>query len=182
MKKKNQSVHYIDNEKLLKALVDHKKACRKAKREKVEPPIPNNYIGECILMLSRRIGTRSCFSGYSFLEEMISDGIENCIQYGITNFDPKRKTKAYSYFTQIITWAFIRRIQKEKKQQYIRLRSIQTHQLYEQLSDNSFVPANNKEFDEFIAKFEGDVAKKKQKRTTPNTEIMGVRAFTYRKK
>ena len=168
MRKTTSSVYYIDNKKLFEALRDHKKACRKAKREKKLDPIPSEYIGECILLLSRRIGTRSCFSGYSFLEEMISDGVENSIQYGISNFDPNR-SNPFSYFTQIITWAFIRRIQKERKQQYIKLKNMQNHHLSEQLADNSYVVTNNKDFDDFIAKFEESVAKKKQKRA--NTQV-----------
>jgi len=165
---KKQSVYYIDNKKLLQELSDYKKSCHKAKRENKEPPIPNQYIGECILLLSRRIGTRSCFSGYSFLDEMISDGIENSIQYGISNFDPKR-SNPFSYFTQIITWAFIRRIQKEKKQQFIKIKSMQNHHLSEQLADNQYLVVNNRDFDDFIAKFEESMAKKKQKRA--NTQI-----------
>lgn len=176
--KKTNSVYYIDNKKLFKALCDHKKFCRKAKREKKIDPIPGEYIGECILLLSRRIGTRSCFSGYSFLEEMISDGVENCIQYGISNFDPKR-SNPFSYFTQIITWAFIRRIQKEKKQQYIKLKNMQNYQLSEQLADNSYIIMNNRDFDEFIAKFEESVAKKKQKRA--NTQVT-VEVFIKKRK
>ncbi len=168
--KKTNTVYYIDNKMLFEALCEHKKLCRKAKREKKLDPIPSEYIGECILLLSRRIGTRSCFSGYSFLEEMISDGVENSIQYGISNFDPKR-SNPFSYFTQIITWAFIRRIQKEKKQQYIKLKNMQNYQLSEQLADNSYMVMNNKDFDEFIAKFEESVTKKKQKRASTQVTV-----------
>jgi DNA-directed RNA polymerase specialized sigma24 family protein len=46
---------------------------------------------------------------------MISDGIENCLQY-LDNFNPAKSSNPFAYFTQIIYFAFIRRIQKEKKQ------------------------------------------------------------------
>ena len=154
------------------ALDEHKKACRKAKRGGLPDPILNSYIGECILLLSKKIATKSCFSGYSFLDEMISDGVENCIQYGITNFDPSKKANAFSYFTQIIKWAFIRRIQKEKKQQYIKLKNMQNHELFEQLIDNSYSVRNDPEAknqSDFIRKFEDDIVAKKQKRAQPST-------------
>lgn len=157
-------------------LAKHKKACRKAKREKLPDPILNTYIGECILLLSRKIATKSCFSGYSFIDEMISDGVENCIQYGITNFDPSKKANAFSYFTQIIKWAFIRRIQKEKKQQYIKLKNMQNHELSEQLADNTYSLRNDSEASnqsDFIRKFEDDVIKKKQKRS----QVIGIETF-----
>jgi len=157
-------------------LAKHKKECRKAKREKLPDPILNTYIGECILLLSRKIATKSCFSGYSFIDEMISDGVENCIQYGITNFDPSKKANAFSYFTQIIKWAFIRRIQKEKKQQYIKLKNMQNHELSEQLADNTYSLRNDSEASnqsDFIRKFEEDVIKKKQKRS----QVIGIETF-----
>jgi len=50
-----------------------------------------------------------------FRDEMISDGVENCIQY-IDNFDPEKSSNPFAYFTQIIYYAFLRRIQKEKRQ------------------------------------------------------------------
>jgi len=101
---------------------------------------------------------------------MISDGVENSIQYGISNFDPKR-SNPFSYFTQIITWAFIRRIQKEKKQQFIKLKSMQHHHLNEQLADNQYLVVNNRDFDEFIAKYEESMAKKKQKRANNQISV-----------
>ena len=55
---------------------------------------------------------------------MISDGIENCLQYA-SNFNPDKSKNPFAYFTQIIYYAFIRRIQKEKKQQHIRHKVIE---------------------------------------------------------
>jgi len=166
-----KSVHYIDNARLFDELVKHKAACKKARKEGKPDPVLNQYIGESILLLSRKIGTQSCFSSYSFLEEMISDGVENVLMYGITNFDPKKLSSRtgetiniFAYFTQIITWAFIRRIQKEKKQQYIKLVNQRHHHLKEQLNDNRYVLSGDRESDEFIQKFEDGVAKKKQNR------------------
>ncbi len=170
---------YIDNKRLFKELCDHKKACRTKKKGELDP-IVNRYIGECIMLLAYRISTKKCFSGYSFVEEMISDGVENCIQYGITNFDPER-ANAFSYFTQIISWAFIRRIQREKKQQYIKLKNMQNHQLHEQLINNSYMVTSNKESWHFIQKFEDGVAKKKNKRKAAANAIVNVEIVVVKK-
>ena len=61
---------------------------------------------------------------------MISDGIENCLQY-IHNFNPEKSNNPFAYFTQIIYYAFIRRIQKEKKQAHVK------HQL---ISKQEYIP------------------------------------------
>ena len=54
---------------------------------------------------------------------MICDGIENCLQY-INNFNPEKSSNAFAYITQIIYYAFLRRIQKEKKQAAIKHKAI----------------------------------------------------------
>ena len=59
-----------------------------------------------------------------FKEDMISDGIENCVQY-IHNFNPEKSQNPFAYFTQIIHYAFLRRIQKEKKQLDIKTKIIE---------------------------------------------------------
>jgi len=59
-----------------------------------------------------------------FRDDMISDGIENCVQY-IHNFNPEKSTNPFAYFTQIIHYAFLRRIQKEKKQLDIKTKIIE---------------------------------------------------------
>ncbi len=162
--------YYIDNRRLYDELCRHRKACIEAKKKGEEPPIVSNYVAGCILLLARNIGNMACFSGYSYLEEMIADGIENTIMYGIANFNPRKchPNKAptpYSYFTQIITWAFIRRIQKEKKQHYIKLMNCRKEILREQLHDNRYQPPVDEEHNDiFIRKFEEEIARKKQKR------------------
>ena len=76
------------------------------------------------MLIANKLATKSNFSGYSFKEEMISDGIENCIMY-MKNFNPEKSTNPFAYFTQIIKFAFIRRIEREKKQQYIKIKNMQ---------------------------------------------------------
>ncbi|MCX6783405.1 MAG: hypothetical protein NTZ20_05505 [Candidatus Levybacteria bacterium] len=115
----NTKGHYVNNKKLYEAFVVYKKAVRDAEaNNKSAPKIPD-YIGECILTIAQRLSQKYNFALYSFKQEMISDGIENCFQY-LNNFDPDKSNNPFAYFTQIIRFAFIRRIQKERKQTYIK--------------------------------------------------------------
>jgi DNA-directed RNA polymerase specialized sigma subunit len=117
--------NYVNNKDLLEALINYKKACREAEDQgEITPRVPD-YIGKCIYQIATRLATKPNFSGYSYKEDMISDGIENCLQY-INNFNPEKSQNPFAYFTQIIWYAFLRRIQKEKKQMYIRFKSSQS--------------------------------------------------------
>jgi len=120
---KKKSEHYVNNKEFLAAMVEFRKAVNKAKRDKTErPPVPN-YIGECFLKIANHLSYRPNFINYTYRDDMISDGIENCLQY-LDNFNPETSSNPFAYFTQIIYYAFIRRIQKEKKQITIKQRMI----------------------------------------------------------
>lgn len=116
--------NYVDNKKFYEAILLYKKNVRKAKREgKEEPRIPD-YVGECILKIAENLSTKPCFASYTFREEMVSDGIENCILY-FKDYDPKIGQNPFAYFTQIIYYAFLRRISKEEKNRYIIYKNFQ---------------------------------------------------------
>lgn len=121
---KRATRNYVNNKDLLEALIKYKEECREA--EDAGDPLPRvpDYIGKCIYQIATRLATKPNFSGYSYKEDMISDGIENCLLY-IGNFNPDKSQNPFAYFTQIIWYAFLRRIQKEKKQMYIRFKSSQ---------------------------------------------------------
>ena len=114
--------NYINNPDLLESLILYKQKCKEAEDAGEEKPIVSNYIGECIYQIANRLATKPNFSGYSFKEDMIMDGIENCLQY-MHNFDPAKTQNPFAYFTQIIWYAFLRRIAKEKKQMYVKFKS-----------------------------------------------------------
>ena len=113
MKKKSE--HYVNNKEFLLALVDFKAECKVAEENGEPKPRINNYIGECFLKIATHLSYKPNFVNYMFREDMICDGIENCVQY-IGNFDPSKSSNPFAYFTQIIYYAFLRRIQKEKRQ------------------------------------------------------------------
>ena len=119
MAKKPKGVHYVDNKKFHQAMIDWKESCREAEEMGEEPPIVTDYIGSCFLKIANGLSYRPNFINYTYRQDMISDGIENCLQY-IHNFDPEKSKNPFSYFTQIIYYAFIRRIQKEKKQSHVK--------------------------------------------------------------
>ncbi len=115
------STHYIDNNRFLSEIIEHRKVVAKAKKEGTKPPGVSNYIGQCFLDIANNLSKKPNFANYSFKEEMVGDAVENCIMYA-TNFDPKKSKNPFAFFTQITFYAFLRRIQKEKKQLYIKLK------------------------------------------------------------
>jgi len=115
--------HYVNNKEFLAAMVEYKKTVDEAKKVGKQKPPVTDYIGECFLKIANHLSYRPNFINYTFRDDMISDGIENCLQY-LDNFNPKTSNNPFAYFTQIIYYAFIRRIQKEKKQITIKQRMI----------------------------------------------------------
>ena len=111
--------HYVNNKEFLEAMKAYRKSVNKAIREKKDKPLVTNYIGSCFLKIANHLSYRPNFINYTFRDDMISDGIENCLQY-LDNFNPAKSNNPFAYFTQIIYYAFIRRIQKEKKQTTIK--------------------------------------------------------------
>ena len=121
---KKKSEHYVNNKELLAALIDYRAEVAVAKAKDLPKPRISNYLGECFLKLATPLSYKRNFVNYMFREDMISDGIENCVQY-IHNFDPNKSKNPFAYFTQIIHYAFLRRIQKEKKQLEIKTKIIE---------------------------------------------------------
>lgn len=114
--------HYINNADFLKALIEYKEASKLAKKSKgPTPPIPN-YIGECFMKIAEGLSHKPNFINYTYRDEMMADGIENCLQY-FENFDPEKSKNPFAYFTQVIYFAFLRRISKEKKQLYVKYKA-----------------------------------------------------------
>ena len=121
---RKRSVHYVDNKKFLEAMIDWNKEIKEAEGVGEERPPVSNYIGECFLKIATHLSYRPNFINYTYREEMISVGIENCLQYA-TNFNPEKSKNPFAYFTQIIYYAFLRRIAKEKKQSHVKNKMIE---------------------------------------------------------
>ena len=115
MGRRKRSEHYVNNKEFLAALIKLREDREIAEIQGKEKPRIPRYIGECFLKIATHLSFKPNFVNYKFKEDMISDGIENCVQY-IHNFNPEKSQNPFAYFTQIIHYAFLRRIQKEKKQ------------------------------------------------------------------
>ena len=111
----------------------------------------------------------SKFSGYSFREEIVSDGIENMVMY-FNNFDPEKSSNPFAYFTQIVYYAAYRRITKEEKNRYALYKRFQEStlsnaELFVDSDDTSLISASVYDnINEFIERFEAKDAKKREKR------------------
>jgi hypothetical protein len=118
-KNAKQNEHYVNNKEFTAAVAEFNEKCKLAESKGKTPPQMSNYIGECIYKIATRLSTRPNFINYTYRDEMICDAIENCIQY-IGNFNVEKSNNAFAYITQICYYAFLRRIQKEKKQVFIK--------------------------------------------------------------
>ena len=157
------------NKQLYAVMVEYKKAVDEAEQTGDSKPQVPNYVGRCLLQIANRLATKPNFANYTFKDDMISDGIENCVSY-IHNFDPEKSNNPFAYFTQIIYYAFLRRIQKEKKQLYIKHKSLEQSVLFNSLveGDDKGI-GNNVEIgsdymNDLVKNFEAKEVKTKEKR------------------
>lgn len=171
-KKKNENVvHYVDNKKFLEEIKKHKAKVIAAKDAGKPEPRLNDYLGDCIMKIGRKVSTIPKFYGYSFREEMISDGIENCILY-FDRFNADKYDNPFAYYTQIMIWAFVRRINKEEKNRYIIYKNFEVSMVNSGQTDSMTDDNDNlisiPMYDNilvFIARFEFKELKKKFKRS-----------------
>jgi len=163
--------HYVDNKKLFEELSKHHELVQKAKLEGTPKPRLSNYVGECILLIANKLSNRPNFMNYPFKDEMISDGIENCLMY-IDNFDPSKSSNPFAYITQIVFYAFIRRITKEKRHLYTKHKLIENSMIHndhiEQSEWNEKTEQHfyeNDHMNDFVRSFEETMTKKKKIKT-----------------
>jgi DNA-directed RNA polymerase specialized sigma subunit len=127
--------HYVNNEKFLEQMKEFRIKVKHAKENNLERPRVPEYIGECIFKIASHLARKPNFANYTFKDDMISDGVENCLLY-IDNFDPDKSSNPFAYFTQIIYYAFLRRIQKEKKQLYVKYKSMENEVINSLIENN----------------------------------------------
>ena len=162
--------HYINNEDFLKALVEYKAKKKDAETKGLpEPRIPN-YIGECFMKIAEGLSHKPNFINYTYRDEMIADGIENCLMY-FANFDETKSNNPFAYFTQIIYYAFLRRIQKEKKQLYVKYKATEQIGILDEFEMMEFEDGTSNQFTlydniaEFIENYEEAKEAKKSAKT-----------------
>jgi len=161
--------HYINNKDFLKEMIKYRTAIRKAKRlGQPKPQIPT-YVAKCFMMIAENLSHKPNFLSYTFRDEMVADAIENCVMY-VDNFDPSKSSNPFAYFTQITYYAFLRRIQKEKKQLYVKYKSTETAGILDEFELNENEDGTFRQFElyenisEFISNYENARKAKKAKR------------------
>ena len=142
MAKRKRSEHYVNNKEFLAALIRYREDREIAEIQGKPRPIIPRYIGDCFLKIANHLSFKPNFVNYMFKEDMISDGIENCVQY-IHNFNPEKSQNPFAYFTQIIHYAFLRRIQREKRQLEIKNKIIERSGYSEVFDDNNTLDGSN---------------------------------------
>jgi len=177
---KAETEHYVDNKRLYTALLKYKIACREAAEQgKPKPRIPE-YVGECILRIANGLAVKQNFVNYQFKEDMIGDGIENTIMY-LDNFNPEKYKNPFAYFTQIIYYAFLRRIYKEKKALYVKQKALQNAALFGLLEQTqagddglgeSVIDLDNEYMSNLVEDFEKKLVEKKKKSKKLEEEIL----------
>ena len=188
--------HYVDNEKFLVVMTAYRNAYLDGKENgEIQKPIIPDYAGECFLKIAERLSHRPNFINYAFREEMVSDGIENCVMYA-SNFNPEKSSNPFAYFTQITYYAFLRRIEKEKKQLYIKYKTMDEFSSLEDNSDMSQMEGNTGAISsgasplsndkrasiyDFIATFEEKKRAKKRVKPTPKKDdtIISLSPLTF---
>ena len=176
--KKQKGVHYVDNKEFLRAMIEFKEICNDAREKEIDRPPVSNYIGECFLKIATHLSYKPNFINYTYREDMISDGIENCLQY-VENFNPEKSKNPFAYFTQIIYYAFLRRIAKEKKQTHVKNKMIEnvSYESWETMAgdESSYSVVG---FDPTIMLPDEDVYKPKKK---PVNKTKGLETFMEKK-
>lgn len=163
--------NYVNNAEFYEAMVEYKKTVREAEECGDEAPRIPNYIGECIYQIANRLSYKPNFMNYTYRDDMIADGLENAIM-AINNFDPDKSKNPFAYFTQIIYFAFLRRIQKEKKQMYVKHKVIENSVLTDTIVERgendkaggaAFIDLDNEYMSDFVGNYEESMRKKKEK-------------------
>jgi len=167
-KKNVNAINYIDNKRFLEEIKKHKIKVQSAKEAGKPIPAINNYLGDCIMKIGKKVSTIPKFNGYSFKEEMISDGIENAIMY-FDRFDADKYDNPFAYYTQIMVWAFVRRINKEEKNRYTLYKNFEVNMVLNGQADFDDTLTVLPMYDNmlvFIARYEFKEIKKKFRRLT----------------
>jgi len=176
MKKDKPLKHYVNNKEFLENMIVYRDSVIAAKENGLARPRVPEYIGSCLFKIATHLSRKPNFVNYTFRDDMISDGVENCLLY-IDNFNPEKSTNPFSYFTQIIYYAFLRRIQKEKKHLYVKYKSMENeviNTLIQNLGEDHVTSQLNGMMhdaysEEFIANFIQSFEATKKKKTKKTT-------------
>lgn len=163
---KKQSIHYVNNKEFSQAVVDYCTSVDTAKAAGDPIPIVPDYIASCFLKIAEGLSHKTNFSRYTYREEMVMDAVENCLK-AIKNYNVEAATRsgnpnAFAYFTQISWYAFLRRIQKEKKQQDIKVKYMTSSGIEEFVVSNANDVASQRVVQGFVDQLRDRIDKVKE--------------------
>ena len=138
---RKKTEYYVNNKEFLAAITEYRRKVHAAKEADKPRPRVTNYLGSCFLKIATHLSYKPNFVNYMFREDMICDGIENCVRY-IHNFNPEKSKNPFAYFTQIIYYAFLRRISQEKKQLEIKNKILEKSN-FDEVFDSNDLDASN---------------------------------------
>lgn len=130
---KKEPVHYVDNKQFYEDLKNYIIEYDNAVENNLDLPIIPNSIGIAVSKIATNLGNRHQFRYYSYLDEMIGDGIENVFLY-LHKFKYKEYKNPFAYVTQIVFFAFLRRIAKEQKHQYVKMKSMRNSYIMSEMA------------------------------------------------
>jgi len=168
-KSKRASIHYVNNREFSQAVVDYVTVVSEAKQASNEIPVVPDYIAQCFLRIAEGLSHKSNFIRYTYREEMVMDAVENCLK-AIENYNIEAATRtgnpnAFSYFTQISWFAFLRRIAKEKKQQDVKLKYLAQSGLEDYIISDTSDKASIQPVQAFVDTLKDRIDKVKEKDT-----------------
>ena len=170
----NKKRHYVDNELFFEEIKKWKQRVIDAREVDESDPPSTEYMGECFLKICEHLAMRPNFINYTFRDDLVSDGIENCLLYA-HNFNPEKSKNPFSYFTQIIHHAYVRRIVKERKLMHIKYLYVERSGILQQLSidgeDNKKISNQYVEYLHTHEKYAENPHKKKPKKPKNNLEL-----------
>lgn len=178
--KRKRKVHYINNVRFLEELIAHRKRLKEARDAGKTEPILPDYIGKCFLQIAEKYSRKPQFAMYPYREEMVYDALENCILYW-ESFDPEKGKNPFAYFTQVTHYAFLRRIEKEKYQLYVKFKSLENFMVENvnsvDVNDGTLNEVafniNTDYMNDFVRDFEAKMAAKKESKKS-NTAKKGL--------
>lgn len=133
--------HYVNNAQFSEAVVEYVKHAREVESQGLDKPQINDYIASCFLKIAEGLSHKANFVRYTYREEMMMDAVENCLKaidnYNLETATRTGKPNAFAYFTQISWYAFLRRIEREKKQQDIKMRYLTESGIEDLISEES---------------------------------------------
>ena len=154
-------------------MIQYKNNIEDADKTGTPKPKVSEYIGQSIILICNNLAKKPNFSGYTYKQDMISDGIMDCIA-AVDNFNPDKTNNPFAYFTQIAWNAFLRRIQKEKKQTYVKHKNFENSILLDDMWHHSNQQLKTNEYShEVVRSYENKLTKIKK-----DSKLIGVEVFS----